>query len=87
MKDININTIYDLIILPFNTFCYLYTLEDLKQFFAGIKKVSNNNTIIVIDIINLTKSYQITDINEINITNNNCVNVKNCNLNISFNGE
>ena len=52
MKDININTIYDLIILPFNTFCYLYTLEDLEQFFAGIKKISNSNTIIVIDIIN-----------------------------------
>ena len=28
-----------------------------------------------------------TDINEINTTNNNCVNVKKCNLNISFNGE
>ena len=52
MKDININTIYDLIILPFNTFCYLYTLDDLKRFFTGIKKISNSNTIIIIDIIN-----------------------------------
>ena len=52
MKDININTIYDLIILPFNTFCYLYTLDDLKRFFTGIEKISNSNTIIVIDIIN-----------------------------------
>lgn len=52
MKDINIDTIYDLIILPFNTFCYLYTLDDLKRFFTGIKKISNSNTIIIIDIIN-----------------------------------
>ena len=52
MKNINLNTIYDLIILPFNTFCYLYTLDDLKLFFTGIKKISNDNTIIVIDIIN-----------------------------------
>lgn len=52
MKKININNTYDLIILPFNTFCYLYTLEDLKNFFNGIKKISNDNTIIVIDIIN-----------------------------------
>ena len=29
MKNINLNTIYDLIILPFNTLCYLYTLDDL----------------------------------------------------------
>lgn len=52
MKNINIGTTYDLIILPFNTFCYLYTLDDLKQFFMGIKKISNDNTIVVIDIIN-----------------------------------
>ena len=51
MKDININTIYDLIILPFNTFCYLYTLDDLKRFFTGIKKISNSNTIIIICFI------------------------------------
>lgn len=52
MKDININDTYDLIILPFNTFCYLYTLDDLKNFFEGIKKISNDSTIIIIDIIN-----------------------------------
>ena len=52
MKKININDTYDLIILPFNTFCYLYTLDDLKHFFSGIKRISNNDTIIVIDIIN-----------------------------------
>lgn len=55
MKKININSTYDLIMLPFNTFCYLYTLEDLKDFFTGIKKISNNNTIIIIDIINPNK--------------------------------
>lgn len=52
MKNIKINKTYDLIILPFNTFCYLYTLDDLKHFFSGIKKISNDNSIIVIDLIN-----------------------------------
>ena len=52
MKHINIDAVYDLIILPFNTFCYLYTLEDFKNFFEGIRRISNNNTIIIIDVIN-----------------------------------
>ena len=54
MKKIKINKIYNLILLPFNTFCYLYTLNDMKNFFEGIKKISNNNSIIAIDIINPT---------------------------------
>ena len=52
MKSININNTYNLIILPFNTFCYLYTLNDIRQFFEGINKISDSNTIIIIDIVN-----------------------------------
>jgi len=54
MKNINIDCIYDLILVPFNTFSYLYTLNDIRNFFNGIKKISDNNTIVVIDIFNPT---------------------------------
>ncbi len=52
MKNININNIYDLIIIPFNTFVYLYNLNDILNFFQGIKSISNEKTIIIIDIFN-----------------------------------
>jgi len=52
MKNIHIDNVYDLIIVPFNTFSYLYTFEDLFNFFNSIKKISNKNTVIIIDIIN-----------------------------------
>ena len=52
MKNIEIDYKYDLIILPFNTFSYLYTLNDVSNFFKGIKRISGNSTIIMIDIFN-----------------------------------
>ena len=62
MKNINIPYTYDLIIIPFNTFSYLYTLDDIKCFFKGIKTISNTNTIIIIDVFNPS----IDDISNIN---------------------
>lgn len=52
MKNINLKCKYDLIVIPFNTFSYLYTLSDLELFFNGLKSISNEKTIIIIDIIN-----------------------------------
>lgn len=52
MKKINIKKKYDLIILPFNTFVYLYSLDDIVNFFNGIDKISHENTIVIIDIFN-----------------------------------
>lgn len=52
MKNININEIYDMIILPFNVFVYLYTEDDVKSFFLGIERISKKNTIVVIDLTN-----------------------------------
>lgn len=52
MKNININKKYDLIIIPFNTFSYLYTLDDLIKLFNGLTQISNKNTNIIFDIIN-----------------------------------
>lgn len=54
MKKIYINHTYDLIILPFNTFVYLYTLSDIFDFFEGIKRISHQDTLIIIDIFNPT---------------------------------
>lgn len=52
MKKINIANNYDLIIVPFNTFNYLYTLNDLINFFNSIRKISTKKTIIIIDTTN-----------------------------------
>lgn len=52
MKAIHINYKYDMIILPFNVFVYLYTNEDVKRFFSGIEKISKKNTIVIIDLAN-----------------------------------
>ena len=52
MKAIHINYKYDMIILPFNVFVYLYTNEDAKSFFSGIEKISKKNTIVIIDLAN-----------------------------------
>jgi len=54
MKKIKIKKIYDLIIVPFNTFVYLFTFEDVINFFKGIRSVSNQSTIIIIDVFNPT---------------------------------
>lgn len=55
MKNITIKKTYDLIILPFNTFVYLFTIDDVKFFFNSIKKICNKNTLIIIDIMNMNK--------------------------------
>lgn len=52
MRKIDINNAYDLIIIPFNTFVYLYSIKDIADFFKSLKKVSNDKTIIIIDIFN-----------------------------------
>lgn len=79
MKNISINKKYDLIILPFNTFCYLYTLNDLKNFFTGIKKISNDSSIIAIDIINPNIN-DITDQKKYKLCNQFTINSEICNL-------
>lgn len=74
MKKIHINEKYDMIILPFNVFVYLYTDEDIKNFFLGLEKVCSKNTIIIIDLANnqeedfININYRLC--NEINDLNN-----------------
>ena len=55
MKKINIKAKYDMVILPFNVFVYLYTHEDVKKFFLGIENICNKDTIIIIDLANNKK--------------------------------
>ena len=52
MKNININEKYDMILLPFNVFVYLYNDEDVKSLFFGLEKISSKNSIIIIDLAN-----------------------------------
>lgn len=68
MKKMNIDNKYDLIILPFNTFCYLYTTKDFKSFFKSLKKLINKNSIVVIDIIN-PKIEELSDIENYRLCN------------------
>lgn len=74
MKKINLNEKYDMIILPFNVFVYLYTEEDVKNFFFGLEKISSKNSIIIIDLNNnqeedfINIDYRLC--NEINDSNN-----------------
>ncbi len=51
LKKCKLDMIYDLIILPFNVLNNFYSCEDLEEAFNSIKKLSNKNTIIVIDTI------------------------------------
>lgn len=69
MKNININNTFDLIILPFNTFVYLYSLDDILNFFKGIKKISNDKTVIIIDISNPTLN-DLNDVSEYRLCSN-----------------
>lgn len=52
LKKCRLNNIYDLIILPFNVINNFYSEDDIYDAFNNIKKMSNKNTIIVIDTIN-----------------------------------
>ena len=52
MKKMNIDYKYDMVILPFNVFVYLYTSKDIKDFFIGIEKIIKKNTIIIVDLTN-----------------------------------
>lgn len=52
LKKCKLNDIYDLIILPFNVINNFYSEDDIHNAFNSIKKMSNKNTIIVIDTIN-----------------------------------
>lgn len=52
MKKININEKYDMIILPFNVFVYLYTNEDIQNFFDGLENICSRDAKIIIDLAN-----------------------------------
>lgn len=51
LKRCKLNKTYDLIILPFNVINNFYSTHDLGKAFNNIKKLSDENTIIVIDTI------------------------------------
>lgn len=79
MKNIEIGKTYDLIMLPFNTFCYLYTISDFEHFFSGIKRISNDNSLIAIDVINPNIN-DIADQNEYKLCNQFFIEGKKCKL-------
>ena len=49
LKKCKLDMIYNLIILPFNVINNFYSIKDLTEAFNSIKKMSDKNTIIIID--------------------------------------
>ena len=56
IKEFKVDKKYDLIILPFNVFNNFYEEKDIRECMDSLKKLSNENTIIVIDTFNPTNN-------------------------------
>lgn len=52
LKECKLNTIYDLIILPFNVINNFYSKNDIQNAFDNIRNMCDKNTIVIIDTIN-----------------------------------
>lgn len=55
-KDFKNNKKYDLIIFPFNVFNNFYNEFDFKMFFSTLNKITNKDSVIIIDTFNPTSN-------------------------------